>query len=410
MRKNKLGISASLNRDDEFSFLSDDDLYFDSACQSLRPRSVVAAMRKYYEEYNSCGERVRYKWGRQVDDAVTAVRQDVLDLLGLSRREYFTSFTLNTTYGLNLILTQIDNNKAHFSKIITSEIEHNSPFLSTIEFAKKWQIPREVIPREVDGSIDLAEIDFRNALVVMNAVNNFDANKMENLHDVAKAIHKQGGIFIVDAAQALGFYSEWFCGQLKGVGADAICFSSHKMYGPSLGVMVVRKSLLDKIENNFVGGGMVDDAQGDTYILSGRSNPSEHVHTIFEPGLQLYGEIIGLGAAIKFVKSRSISDYGRVDLVAAKIFDFLKSRESSGTHMINLNPTSTISFYSDKINGHLLADALSDAGVMTRSGYFCCHNYLDHVKHYPPLIRLSLSFANTEQDANKLIATLERAL
>lgn len=410
MNKKKSEASAFANRDEEFSFLSDDDLYFDSACQSLRPRSVVAAMQKYYAEYNSCGERVRYKWGREVDAAVTAVRQDVLDLLGLSRREFFTSFTLNTTYGLNLILTQIDNKKAHFTKVITSDYEHNSPFLSTIEFAKKWQILREVIPREADGSIDLAKIDFANALVVMNAVNNFDASKMENLHDVAKAVHKQGGIFIIDAAQTLGFYSDWFRKQLKGVGADAICFSSHKMYGPSLGVMVVRKSLLDKIETNFVGGGMVDDVHDETYILSGRSNPDEHIHTIFEPGLQLYAEIIGLGAAIKFVKSRTSADYERAELVATKIFDFLKSRENSGVHTLNLQPTSTISFYSDKINGHLLADALSDAGVMTRSGYFCVHYYLDHVKHYPPLIRLSLSFANTEQDADKLIAILEKAL
>ena len=394
----------------EFAFLSEDDLYFDSACQSLRPKSVVAAMRKYYEEYNSCGERVRYKWGARVDAEVTETREKVLRFLGFSRKDFFTSFTLNTTYGINLILTQLDNQKAHFAKIITSDIEHNSPFLATMEFAKKWQIPREIISRNRDGSIDLAKADFTDSLVVMNAVSNIDARKLENLREVVKKIHSQGGIFVIDAAQVLGFYSGWFREQLAKIGADAVCFSSHKMYGPSLGVIVVRKNLVQKFTTNFIGGGMVDDVQAEKYILSGLSNPDEHLHTLLEPGLQLYAEIIGFGAALDFLVSRKKSDYDQIEQISRKIFDFLKSREKSGVHVINSEPTSTISFYSDKIDSHLLADALSQSGVMTRSGYFCCHYYLDHVKNYPPLVRLSFSFANNLNDADKLVGILSHAL
>ena len=79
-----------------------------------------------------------------------------MDLLKLKEKDYFVSFTLNTTYGLNLLLSQLE---LPVSKVITSEIEHNSVFLSTIEFAKKHQIERIVLEREEDGSISL-ENDF----------------------------------------------------------------------------------------------------------------------------------------------------------------------------------------------------------------------------------------------------------
>ena len=389
-------MSKKSTTTDDFAYLPATALYFDSACQSLRPQSVIDAMQQYYTEFNSCGERVKYKWGQEVDDRVDATRAKILKMLKLSGKEYFVSFTLNTTYGINLLLDQlkIDGIK----KVVTSDIEHNSPFLSTMTFAKKHDIPREILVRNDDGSIDLEKADFTDAVVVMNAVSNIDGRKMSNIKQVAAKIKKQGGIFIVDAAQTMSFYHE----MLQGVDADAICFSSHKMYGPSLGGMVVRRKLLDRIDSTFIGGSTVDDVRADTYDLSSRS--PDHAHTAFEPGLQPYAEIIGLGAAIDFLNKNG---HGQIDQLAQKLFDFLK--DSPNVHLINQTPMPTISFYHDKIDSHLLAGALSDAGVMARSGYFCCHYYLDHVKNYPPLLRLSLGLHNRESDVDELIEILRKA-
>ncbi|MCL2038096.1 aminotransferase class V-fold PLP-dependent enzyme, partial [Candidatus Saccharibacteria bacterium] len=194
-------MSKKSTTTDDFAYLPATALYFDSACQSLRPQSVIDAMQQYYTEFNSCGERVKYKWGQEVDDRVDATRAKILKMLKLSGKEYFVSFTLNTTYGINLLLDQlkIDGIK----KVVTSDIEHNSPFLSTMTFAKKHDIPREILVRNDDGSIDLEKADFTDAVVVMNAVSNIDGRKMSNIKQVAAKIKKQGGIFIVDAAQTM---------------------------------------------------------------------------------------------------------------------------------------------------------------------------------------------------------------
>ena len=47
----------------DFDYLGEGEVYLDGACQSLRPRPVIDAINQYYTEHNSCGERVKYKWG-----------------------------------------------------------------------------------------------------------------------------------------------------------------------------------------------------------------------------------------------------------------------------------------------------------------------------------------------------------
>ena len=134
-----------------FEYLPKKDIYLDAACQSLRPQPVIDALNKYYTAHNSCGERVKYKWGAITDDKVEATRTKVLKYLKLSPRQYFVSFTLNTTYGINLLLNQI--HPRFIKKIYTSDIEHNSAFLSTIAFGKLHKIKREVLTRREDGSV-----------------------------------------------------------------------------------------------------------------------------------------------------------------------------------------------------------------------------------------------------------------
>ena len=94
---------------EDFNYLKSGEVYLDGACQSLRPIPVIEALERYYTKHNSCGERVKYEWGKETDKLVEATREKVLKFLKLSSRKYTTSFTLNTTYGINLM-----GNFAHF--------------------------------------------------------------------------------------------------------------------------------------------------------------------------------------------------------------------------------------------------------------------------------------------------------
>ena len=384
----------------DFDYLGAGEVYLDSACQSLRPKCVIDALDNYYYKHNSCGERVKYKWGVETDEKVEATREKVLKLLKLSGRKYTVSFTLNTTYGINLILSQIE--PSHFKKVITSEIEHNSPFLATMAFSERTGLPREVIERNEDGSIDLKECDFSKAVVVLNCASNIDGRKLLNIKDVVKAVHKAGGIIIIDGAQTMAHSVDI----VQDVEADAICFSAHKMYAASLGVIVWRDDLMKYLVNGFLGGGMVDDVEKDSFVLSAEGK--EHRYTRFESGLQAWGEIVALGKAIDWINGLPKSAWKNLEANYTELFEFLD--DSDKVHMVNTKANPTMSFYVDGLDSHLLGSALSRENIMARTGYFCVHYYLDHVLGLPPLVRFSLGLHNRPEDIEKVKTIMKKVI
>ncbi|MBQ6570723.1 aminotransferase class V-fold PLP-dependent enzyme [Candidatus Saccharibacteria bacterium] len=377
---------------EDFDYLREGEVYLDGACQSLRPRPVIEALEEYYMKFNSCGERVKYPWGVETDKRVEGTREKVLKYLKLSHRDYFVSFTLNTSYGINLLLAQVDASK--YDVVVTSDIEHNSPFLATMTFAKKNGLPRKVVARNEDGSIEVEAIPER-ALVVVNSASNIDGRKLGNIKEVVKRVHKTGGSIIIDAAQGMAHSVE----TIQKTEADAICFSAHKMYAPSLGGMVVRKDFLPRIMTTFIGGGMVDDVDRDSYLLSSEKNP-EHLYTKFETGLQAWGEIIALGRAIDWLEKLGKKERQNLERNYTEMFEWLKN--SPKVRLVNREANPTMSFFVEGVDSHLLGEALGAEKIMARTGYFCAHYYLDKVKHLPPLVRFSLGYHNRPEDIEKV--------
>jgi selenocysteine lyase/cysteine desulfurase len=384
----------------DFSYLAPGDIYLDAACQSLRPQPVLDALTEYYTDYNACGGRVRYPWGVRVDEAVEATRAAVLALLSLSARHYAVSFTLNTTYGLNLLLGQLP--QGTYQRVVTSHIEHNSVFLPTITAARRLGIERLVLDRDPDGSLRYAPAQLERAIVVVNAVSNVDGRALLNLRELVHDAHARGGIVIIDAAQAMAHGREL----LAKTAADAICFSAHKMYGASLGVVVTRHELLASLDIGFVGGGMVTDVREDSFDLASHDPAS-----LLEPGLQAWGEIIALGSAARWLTQ--VQPSGRtpgehIARLSTRLYEGLAGIPQFT--LLNTGAGAVISGYAPKTDSHRLSVFLSRHGVMTRSGYFCAHHYLKQQLGLPPLLRFSLGLHNTDDDIDVTVDSFSRLL
>ncbi len=397
--KNKKEESASSIRKD-FEYVSEETVYLDSACQTLRPQPVLDAMNEYFHKYNACGGRVKYEWGRRVDEEVSETRAKVLDFLGKSAKEYQVAFTLNTTYGLNILLHQLP--VGVYKQVITSEVEHNSVFLPTIIAAKRLNIPRKILSRAEDGSLIYEKEGLTGAVVVVNATSNIDGRILQNAKTLASDVHNAGGILVVDGAQSIVGSASL----LREVDFDALCFSGHKMHAPSIGVIVVKKQLIDSLDLSFVGGGMVEKLDENSF-----SAPLNDPFCKLEPGLQDFSGIIGLGASIDWLKTykpEGLKQEDQKQKLADMVFEGISSLE--GINILNNKPSATISFYSQDIDAHRLAAFLSQQDIMVRSGYFCCHYYLQNLKKYPPLLRVSLGLQNTEKDVKKFLEVLKKII
>lgn len=380
----------------DFDYLPAGADYFDSACQTLRPGQVIEAVNEYYLRYNACGERVKYDWGRKVDEKIAAARHNLLELAGKSQREYACAFTLNTTYGINLILSQLP--AGVFERVVTSESEHNSVFLPAMAAAKRLGVERIVLDRQPGGALVYKPDQLRKAIVIVNTTSNVDGSNLGNAAQLVSDTHEQGGIVIFDGAQAMGHDPDI----IRNIDFDGLCFSGHKMYGPSIGVIIIRKELLERLSPGFVGGGMVSDVQRDGYTLL----PDEPASRL-EAGLQNFSGIIGLDAAVTWHKhyrpqGQDPKKYER--RLAGKLFDGLADIPS--VTLLNQSPSPIVSFYSDKIDAHKLAIYLSASDIMVRSGYFCCHYWLDAKRKLPPLLRVSLGLNNTEEQVDELLKTI----
>jgi cysteine desulfurase/selenocysteine lyase len=375
----------------DFGYLAPDACYMDAACQTLRPTVVIDAETEYYTQYNACGGRVKYKWGEMVDRKVGDAREGLLSYAGKRAPEYRAIFSLNTTYGINLVLHQLPSKR--FTRIVTSEIEHNSVFLPTITWAKRNNADRIVLPRDDDGNLMYQPSDLQDAVVIVNSMSNIDGRILKNIKDLAQDTHAAGGIVLIDGAQGFGHDIE----RLRDTDYDAAFGSGHKMYGPSMGFIIIKEDLLHSLDPFFLGGGTVDDVTRDAFVLQ----TSDEAHAVLEPGLQNWSGILGLHKAIEWL-SHQKKDHETI--LAQILFNVLKDQPR--VTMLNKEPSSVISFYVDTIDAHTLALYLSQQNIMCRSGHFCCHAYLNHQLHLPPLLRVSLGLYNTEEH----IAHFEKTL
>ena len=421
--------STSTEKIQDFDYLETGVFYFDSACQSLRPEQVIKAQDEYYHKFNSCGHRVKYKWGEQTDRKIEACRADLLSLTGKNDKKYTVAFGLNTTSGINSILMQISSawiQEKGIGSVVTSEIEHNSVFLPSIVFAKKHDLGRKVLPRNPDGSLKYEIQDIKNAVVILNTTSNIDGRELLNVEKLAIDIHDQGGILLLDACQTLSHHPEL----LEKTDFDALFGSGHKMYGPSVGFSIVKKELLSSLDCYLIGGSTVQDVSLDDYKLI---EDEQELYARIEPGLQNYAGIIGLGEAIKWRKefrfdSKLIQDkltQVGVDLKALSLkpnqqlqaseyekvlSHYLHKKLQNVPNIVVLNPEPSpiVSLHTTKENldGHKLAMYLSEAGIMSRSGYHCCHYYLKSKLDLPPLFRISLGLNNTLEQIDYLIEKL----
>ena len=428
--KRKSSQSGKTTQDiQDFDYLTSEAFYFDSACQSLRPEQVIKAQEEYYHKFNSCGHRVKYKWGQQTDAKVEACRADLLHLTGKTDKNYTVAFGLNTTSGINSVLMQISSTWLQdkgIENIVTSEIEHNSVFLPSMVFAKKYDLKRKVLSRNPDGSLKYELEDIKNAVVILNTTSNIDGRELLNAEQLATDIHAHGGILLLDACQTLSHHPEL----LEKIDFDAVFGSGHKMYGPSVGFSIVKKALVLSLDCYLIGGSTVQDVSLGDYELI---KDEQELYARIEPGLQNYAGIIGLQEAIKWRQAfrfdlklmqnklnqaeiglNEISIKPNQQLTALEyervlsFYLYKKLLNVPNIVILNPKPSPVVSLYATKENldGHKLAMYLSEAGIMSRSGYHCCHYYLKTKLNLPPLFRISLGLNNTLEQIDYLIEKL----
>lgn len=414
-----------------FNYIQKEVKYFDSACQTLRPEIVISSEVEYYTKFNACAGRSTHAWGQKVDEKVTLTRQKILEYVGKSEESYCVVFGLNATTLINLVLSNLNYN--NYDLLITTHKEHNSIWLPVISHGKRYKKDVLVLDRDEESNIDLKPIKDKKRSFVAFALNsNIDGSGINNLKDFVETLKLNNNTVLIDACQSLAHTPF----DLADVDFDVLVASGHKMYAPSLGFMIIKRSLIRALDQVNVGGGTVEGVKNNTYTLI---DHEEELHGRLELGLQDYAAINALGTAIDWLKTWNVEkecpEMGRagslldefefrylnmgnrkrvlsyLNSLADFLFVNLKNFESQKKLiLLNKQPSTVISFIPRNRTSYELSNILSKNGIYARSGYLCNHHYIEDVMRLPAVVRVSFGLQTTVEDISFLLQTLNELL
>lgn len=236
----------------DFKILSGEKppIYFDNACMSLKPDSVVAAINQYYFEYPACAVRSPHKLADKATRKIEETRQLVAKFIN-AKSEKEIIFTRNTTEGLNLLANSFGLKKDDV--VLVSDKEHNSNLVPWLVLRDKIGIAVKIIRSNEDGSFNFdnfKKIISGAKLISIVYTSNLDGvtNPVKEIIEIA---HQNKVLVMLDAAQTMLHQKV----DVQKLDADFLAFSGHKMLGPTgTGIFYGKQKLLEKLEPFIVGG------------------------------------------------------------------------------------------------------------------------------------------------------------
>lgn len=376
-------------------------IYFDNACQSLRPRQVIDAINEYYLKTSACSGRSMHRLAADVTRACDQARSGVAKFLGANRKEEII-FTRNTTEGINLVANSLGLKNGDV--VLISDKEHNSNLIPWQIMAKRQDIIVKIIPSREDNTFNMEAFDNllnpQVKLVSLVHTSNLDGVTLP-VEEIIKRARKNGSLVLLDAAQSAPHRKI----NLKGLDVDFLALSGHKMLGPSgMGVLYGKYALLESMQPFLVGG---DTVVSSTYDSCEFLPPPEK----FEAGLQDYAGIIGMGAAARYLQDIGFDAIQKQEHLINECIT-TGIQDIPGLHIIGpADPKlrgGIVSFYIDGIDSHRIALMLDQmAGIMVRSGQHCVHSWF-HAHQIKGSVRASLYFYNTQEEAELFISNLKK--
>ncbi|MCR4394459.1 MAG: aminotransferase class V-fold PLP-dependent enzyme [Dehalococcoidales bacterium] len=270
-------------------------IYLDNAATSWpKPPEVIQAMTLALEHAGGNPGRSGHRLSIAAARIIYDTREEIASFFGISdpARVIFTS---NATHSLNLALRGI---LKPGDRVVTTSMEHNA-VMRPLHDLKRKGILLTVVPCNSDGSLNLSELEqimkTETRLVVILHASNVTGTIMP-IGEIATIAHRNHALLLVDAAQSAGLIPI----DVKSMGVDLLAFTGHKeLQGPpGIGGLVINDNVdVSQIEPLICGG---------TGSRSESEEQPEDLPDKFESGTANLVGIAGLGAGLKWVKSRGI--------------------------------------------------------------------------------------------------------
>jgi len=382
----------------DFPILND-IIYMDSASTSLTPEPVLNAVLKYYREYNANVGRGVHRLSQVASQKYKDVHRKIADFIGANEEEVI--FTKNTTEAINTVANGL--NWKTGDKVVTTLLEHHSNFLPWLRL-KNFGVVLDIVKPDKDGEFNVSDfeevIDDKTRLVAVTHVSNV-LGTITPIEEISAICKKKNVLLLVDGAQSVPHIHV----DVKKLGCNFLCFSGHKMLGPTgTGILWMKKNFLDRLEPFSFGGGMIDNVSLNDYELT-------KGYERFEGGTPNIAGVIGFGRAIDYLKKIGMNKIKNheANLVKRLLKGLLKIRRVKIYGSLNFKEKiGVVSFNVKDLNPHNVALTLDEASnIMVRSGHHCCMPLMKYFGLKEGTVRVSFYLYNTEEEVDIFLETVK---
>ncbi len=377
-------------------------VYLDNAATSQKPKSVIDAVKYYYETYNANIHRSIHKLGEEATAAYEEAHKKVADFINADFEEII--FTKNTTESINLLAYSLTQNLKPGDEIAISQMEHHSNLVPWQQLAIKNNLKLRFIKISRGGLLDEKSIDENIAkktkIVSLTHVSNV-LGTVNDVKEIGKIAHENNALFIVDGAQSVPHMPI----DVKKLDCDFMAFSGHKMLGPTgIGVLYGKKELLENMQPFLYGGGMIKEVKFENTRFN-------DLPWKFEAGTMNIAEAIGLGAAIEYLSKIGMGNIEKYEegLVkhAYKKLNEIKEIEIYGPSAEKRS--GLVSFNVKNVHAHDTAQILDGEGIAIRAGHHCTMP-LHSLLGISSSTRASFYLYNTKEEVDKLVDGIKRVV
>ena len=374
-------------------------VYLDNAATTQKPKAVLEAVNRYYQEDNANVHRGVHTLAERATASYEGARETVRRFINASSTKEVL-FTRGTTTGLNWIGRFAEEILEEGDEVLISIMEHHSNILPWQEACRKTGA-KLVYAYLKDGGLDLE--DFREKLTdrtkfvsIIHASNVLGV--INPIQELAQLAHEKGAIMVVDGAQSVPHMKI----DVQKLDADFFVFSGHKMAGPTgIGVLYGKEHYLNQMSPVEFGGEMID-------FVYEQSATWKELPWKFEAGTPNMAGAIGLAAAIDYLEAIGMDaiEHHEQDLIA---YVFPKLQAIEGLKIYGSQDlakrSGVISFNLGNLHPHDLATALDYEGVAVRAGHHCAQPLIQYLE-VPATARASFYLYNTKEDCDKLVEAL----
>jgi cysteine desulfurase/selenocysteine lyase len=372
-------------------------VYLDNAASSQKPRSVIDAIRTYYERDNANVHRGIHELSNRATAGYEGARSRAARFFNAPSASDIV-FTRGTTESINLVANAWGaKHIRHGDQILLTEMEHHSNLVPWQLLAERVGAQLLFIPVTGDeGLLDLDKLESlltpRVKLFAMPHI----SNSLGTVNPVAELCAKartMGVTTLVDAAQSAGHAVV----DVAAIGCDFLAFSGHKICGPTgIGGLFGRSEKLLEMPPWQGGGEMIESVE------YGKSVFKDPPHR-FEAGTPNMSGAVGLHAAMDYLDRLGRDRIFTHDQeLAQEAYDELAKIPKIRLFGPKTGRAGLVSFLLQDVHAHDLVTIADRRGVALRGGHHCNQPLMKKLG-VASTARASFYFYNTSAEVHRLV-------